>query len=214
VYPTADSTLSCPQVEVIIADEPSGISLIQCGSQVVVSSVEPASMAAVQRVRVGSVLDAVNGQAVGNMEENAVFEMIQATDRPWRLLLRVSPPPMRQNASSASLGDELGQRNAGTNETPGSTHRSRSCSSLVRPDMAPLGTQEAQRPLELALNQPHLASHQAQEITLAQLPGSSIELGASRRDQRRRSSALSAASSIARHYRPLDDDMEVAQDGL
>jgi hypothetical protein len=80
--------------------------------------------------------------------------------------------------------------------------------------MAPLGTQEAQRPLELALNQPHLASHQAQEITLAQLPGSSIELGTSRRDQRRRSSALSAASSIARHYRPLDDDMEVAQDGL
>ena len=44
--------------------------------------------------------------------------------------------------------------------------------------------------------------------------GSSIELGASRRDQRRRSSALSAASSIARHYRPLDDEMEVAQDEL
>jgi hypothetical protein len=71
-----------------------------------------------------------------------------------------------------------------------------------------------QRPLELALSQPESASHQAQEITLAQLPGSSIELGASRRDQRRRSSALSAASSIARHYQPLDDDMEVSQDRL
>jgi hypothetical protein len=77
-----------------------------------------------------------------------------------------------------------------------------------------LETQEAQRPLGLGLNQPHLASHQAQEITLAQLPGTSIELGASRRDQRRRSSGLSAASSVARRYQSLDDDMEVAQDGL
>ena len=80
--------------------------------------------------------------------------------------------------------------------------------------MAPLGMQESQRPLEVALNQLESASHQAQEITLAQLPGTTIELGASRRDQRRRSSALSAASSVARHYRPLDDDMEVAQGGL
>jgi C-terminal processing protease CtpA/Prc len=114
--------------------EPLGISLMQRGSQVVVSSVEPASMAAVQRVRVGSVLDAVNGQPVGNMEVNTVVDMIQAAARPWRLLLRVSPPPMKQNSAS------------------------------------PLSTQE--------------------------------------------SSALSAASSVARHYRPLDDDMEMAQDGL
>jgi hypothetical protein len=202
-------------VEVVVAHAPLGIGLIQRGSQIVVSSVEPASMAAVQCVRVGSVLDAVNGQAVSNTDENAVFEMIQATDRPWRLLLRASPPPMRQNSASASLGDELDQRNAGTNETPGvNTQRSRSWSSLLRPFMAPLGTQQSQTPLELALNQPHLASHQAQEITLAQLPGTSIELGASRRDQRRRSSALSAASSIARRYQPLDDGMQVAQDGL
>ena len=118
-------------MSVVVALEPLGIGLMQCGSQVVVSSVEPASMAAVQRVRVGSVLDAVNGQAVGNMEENAVFEMIQATDRPWRLLLRVSPPSMRQNAASASLGDELGLRNAGANETPGlSTQSSRFFPSL------------------------------------------------------------------------------------
>jgi C-terminal processing protease CtpA/Prc len=75
--------------------EPLGIGLMQRGSQVVVSSVEPASMAALQRVKVGSVLDAVNGQAVGNMEVAAVFEMIQAAGRPWRLLLRVSPPSMR-----------------------------------------------------------------------------------------------------------------------
>jgi hypothetical protein len=59
-----------------------------------------------------------------------------------------------------------------------------------------------------------LGSHQREEVTLAQIPGTSIELGSSRRDQRRRSSVLSAASSVARHYRPLDDDMEVAQDGL
>jgi hypothetical protein len=77
-----------------------------------------------------------------------------------------------------------------------------------------LETQHVQRPLELALDQPHLTSHGRQEVTLAQLPGTSIELGASRRDQRRRSSALSAASSVARHYRPLDEDMEVAQGGL
>ena len=79
---------------------------------------------------------------------------------------------------------------------------------------SPLVTQEMQRPLELALSQPTLGSHERQEVTLAQLPGTSIELGSCRRDQRRRSSALSAASSVARHYRPLDDDMEVAQDGL
>jgi hypothetical protein len=66
----------------------------------------------------------------------------------------------------------------------------------------------------LALSQPTLGSHESQEVTLAQLPGMSIELGSSRRDQRRRSSALSAASSVARHYRPLDDGMEVAQDVL
>jgi hypothetical protein len=77
-----------------------------------------------------------------------------------------------------------------------------------------LEAQHAQRPIELALNQPHLASHEGQEVTLGQLPGTSIKLGASRRDQRRHSSVLSAASSVARHYRPLDDDMEVAQDGL
>jgi hypothetical protein len=77
-----------------------------------------------------------------------------------------------------------------------------------------LETQHVQRPLELGLNQPHLTSHGRQEVTLAQLPGTSIELGSGRRDQRRRSSALSTASSVARHYRPLDDDMEVAQDGL
>jgi C-terminal processing protease CtpA/Prc len=89
--------------EVTIVGEASsgvGIGLMQRSSQVVVSSVEPASMAALQCVRVGSVLDAVNGQAVGNMEVNAVIEMIQAAERPWRLLLRVSPPPMRQNAAS------------------------------------------------------------------------------------------------------------------
>jgi hypothetical protein len=77
-----------------------------------------------------------------------------------------------------------------------------------------LDTQQSQRPLELALNQPRLVSNELPEVTLTQLPGTSIELGASRRDQRRRSSAMSAASSVARHYRPLDDDMEVAQDGL
>jgi hypothetical protein len=66
----------------------------------------------------------------------------------------------------------------------------------------------------LAPSQPTLGSHERQEVTLAQLPGTSIELGSSRRDQRRRSSALSAASSVARHYRPLDDGMEVAQDVL
>jgi hypothetical protein len=104
--------------------------------------------------------------------------MIQAAERPWRLLLRVAPPPMRRNTAS------------------------------------PLATHESQRPLELALSQPTLGSHERQEVTLAQLPGTSIELGSSRRDQRRRSSALSAASSVARHYRPLDGDMEAAQDVL
>jgi hypothetical protein len=163
---------------VVVVHEPLGISLMQRSSQVVVSSVEPASMAEVQCVRVGSVLDAVNGQAVGNMEVNKVVKMIQAAERPWRLLLRISPPPTRQNASS------------------------------------PLATKEPQRPLEMALSQPALGSHERQEVTLAQLPGTSIELGSSRRDQRRRSSALSAASSVARHYRPLDDGMEGVQDAL
>jgi hypothetical protein len=60
-----------------------------------------------------------------------------------------------------------------------------SFSSLTRPVMAPLATQESQRPLELALNQPHVASLETQEITLAQLPGTSIELGSSRRDRPR-----------------------------
>jgi hypothetical protein len=83
----------------------------------------------------------------------------------------------------------------------------------IRPVM-PLETQESQRPLELTLSQPTLGIHERQEVTLAQLPGTSIELGSCRRDQWRRSSALTAASSVARHYRPLDDDMEVAQDGL
>jgi hypothetical protein len=77
-----------------------------------------------------------------------------------------------------------------------------------------LAAQQAQGPLQLALDQPHLVSHERQTVTLAQLPGASIDLGSSRRDQRRRSSALSAASSVARRYRSLDDDMEVAQDGL
>jgi hypothetical protein len=122
----------CAQVEVVVVHEPLGISLVQRGSHVVVSGVEPASMAAVQRVRMGSVLDAVNGQAVGNMEENAVIEMIQAAERPWRLLLRVSPPPIRQNAASANLGGAQGERNAGTNETPGlSMQRSRDFSSRI-----------------------------------------------------------------------------------
>jgi hypothetical protein len=80
--------------------------------------------------------------------------------------------------------------------------------------VVPLATQESQRPLELALSQPELVSHESREVTLAQLPGTPIELGSSRRDQRRRSSTLSAASSVARHYRPLDDDVEVAQDRL
>jgi hypothetical protein len=147
LYLTADSKLSRAQVEVVVVHEPLGIGLVvQRGSQVVVSSVEPASMAAVQRVGVGSVLHAVNGHAVGNMAENAAVEMIQASERPWRLLLRISPPPTRQNTASASL--------------------------------------------ELALSQPTLGSHERQEVTLAQLPGTAIELGSSRRDQRRRSSAL------------------------
>ena len=120
----------------------------------------------------------------------------------------------RQSASSASLGGELSQRDAGTNETSGlNTQRARSLSSITRPLMAqlrqgriavarvsdvtvesanagesegavmPLAMQE--RPLELALNQPTLGSHESQEVTLAQLPGTSIELGSSRRDQRR-----------------------------
>jgi hypothetical protein len=46
-----------------------------------------------------------------------------------------------------------------------------------------------------------------EHITLAQLPGTSTELGSSRRDQRRRSSALSAASSASRRYRALEDDI-------
>jgi hypothetical protein len=75
-------------------------------------------------------------------------------------------------------------------------------------------TQDAQRAHELALSRPELGSLERQEVALAQLTGTSLELGSSRRDQRRRSSALSAASSVARHYRPLDDEMEVAQDGL
>jgi hypothetical protein len=129
-------------------------------------------------------------------------------------------------------------------ETPGlSTQWSRSFTSLIRPLMAqlsegsiavarvpdvtaestyarecegavmPLAAQESQRRLELALSQPALGSER-QEVSLAQLPGMSIELGSSRRDQRRRSSALSASSSVARHYRSLDDDMELAHDGL
>ena len=72
----------------------------------------------------------------------------------------------------------------------------------------PLAMQE--RPLELTLSQPTLGSHERQEVLLAQLPGTSIELGSSRRDQRRRSSALSAASSVSRRYQPLDDGMEAA----
>jgi hypothetical protein len=60
----------------------------------------------------------------------------------------------------------------------------------------PLATQESQRPLELALSQPTLGSLERQEVALAQLPGTPLELGSSRRDQRRRSSALSAASSL------------------
>jgi hypothetical protein len=144
-----------------------------------------------------------------------VLEMIQVAERPWRLLLRVSPPPVRQNAASASLGGELGQRNAGTDETPGlSTQRSRSFPSLIGPLIAPLATRESQRPLESTLSQSTLGTDVRQEVSLAQLTGASIEFGTSRRGQRRRSSALSAASSVARHYRPLDDGMEVAQDGL
>jgi hypothetical protein len=71
--------------------------LMQRGSQIVVSRVEPASIAAAQRVTVDSVLDAVNGQAVGNMEEGAVVDMINERAGPWRLLLRVAPPLDKQS---------------------------------------------------------------------------------------------------------------------
>jgi hypothetical protein len=77
-----------------------------------------------------------------------------------------------------------------------------------------LAAQDAQKAHEAALSQPELGSLERQEVALAQLTGAPLELGSSRRDQRRRSSALSAASSVARHYRPLDDEMEVAQDAL
>jgi hypothetical protein len=111
------------------------------------------------------------------------------------------------SASSASLGGELSQRDAGTNETSGlNTQRARSLSSITRPLMAqlrqgriavarvsdvtvesanagesegavmPLAMQE--RPLELALNQPTLGSHESQEVTLAQLPGTSTSSSA------------------------------------
>jgi hypothetical protein len=62
----------------------------------------------------------------------------------------------------------------------------------------------AQTAHELAPSQPELAGH---GIALAQLCGDHIELDPSRRDQRRRSSGLSAASSIARRYQPMDDDL-------
>jgi hypothetical protein len=82
----------------------------------------------------------------------------------------------------------------------------------IRPVL--LATQDAQRAHEVTLAQPELGSLERHEVALAQLTGSSLELGSSRRDQRRRSSGLSAASSVARRYRPLDDEMEAAQRGL
>jgi hypothetical protein len=68
--------------------------------------------------------------------------------------------------------------------------------------------------VEMRISQTTLSSHERQEVALAQLPGTLIELSSSRRDRLRRSSASSAASSVARRYRPVDDDMEVTQGGL
>jgi hypothetical protein len=93
--------------------------------------------------------------------------------------------------------------------TAGSTNTTESVEAVM-----PLATQESQRPLELALSQPTLGSHERQEVALAQLPGTLIELGSSRCGRPRRSSASSAASSVSRRYRPLDDDMDMAQGGL
>ena len=68
--------------------------------------------------------------------------------------------------------------------------------------------------VEMRISQTTLSSHERQEGALAQLPGTLIELSSSRRDRLRRSSASSAASSVARHYLVLDDDMGAVQDGL
>jgi hypothetical protein len=95
-----------------VASGPLGIDLMQRGSHIVVSRVEPASIAAAQRVTVGSVLDAVNGQAVGNMEEGAVVDMINGRARPSTLLLRVAPPLDKQSlAEQHAVVSELSQSN-------------------------------------------------------------------------------------------------------
>jgi len=221
-------------VEVIVASGPLGIDLMQRSSHIVVSRVEPASIAAAQRVTVGSVLDAVNGQAVGNMEEGAVVDMINGRARPWRLLLRVAPPLDKQPPQHAVVS-ELSQSNdhASTSAARSLTSRMSkythalgaawvtrmpASSSSIAPVSAeaaqveivsqPVTLLATQRTHELAPSQPELAGH---EIALAQLCGEPIDLGPSRRDLRRISSGLSAASSIARRYQPMDDDFEAAR---
>jgi hypothetical protein len=77
-----------------------------------------------------------------------------------------------------------------------------------------LAEQDAQSVHESALSQQELGNLEIHDVALAQLAGALLEPGSSRRDQRRWSSALSAASSVSRCYRVLDDGMEVAQAGL
>jgi hypothetical protein len=64
----------------------------------------------------------------------------------------------------------------------------------------------------VALSQQALANFDGQEAVCAELPGMPVE--PNRRDQRRQSSVLSAASSVARHYEAMDDDVEMHQEGL
>jgi C-terminal processing protease CtpA/Prc len=85
-----------------VATGPLGVGLVQRGSQVAVSSVDPGSLAAAQRVKVGSILHAVNGQAVSEMEKDAVVELIRTAERPWRLLLRIVPPLAKQHSLRSS----------------------------------------------------------------------------------------------------------------
>jgi hypothetical protein len=156
--------------------------------------------------------------------------MINSMAQPWRLLLRVAPPPLskqppaEQNAvvrgtsdDHASVTRSLPSRMSKYTRTLATARVTRvpASSSIVAPVTAeaaqveivsePVTLLAAHRAHEPAPIQPELAGH---GIALAQLCGEPIELGPSRRDQRRRSSGLSAASSVARRYQPMDDDLE------
>jgi len=76
-------------VDLVVASGPLGVDLKQRGSHVVVSSVEPGSIAEGLGVDVGNVVEAVNGRSVSGLKKDEVMEMIRATQQPWKLRLQV-----------------------------------------------------------------------------------------------------------------------------